>query len=308
MGFFNRNESSSSPDVSKKKGISSVVLACILLSFFLHITSSLSLAAKRSLTSPPVTVSATVGEYFLNVSGFISPYASLVLTSNGVFYRSTVADKFGNFSLSGIQIKIGFSGFCILAKDYHNIGESFTCFTFPPATGDITMKDIFLPPTLALERAEIASGTNAKAYGYTMPLALVRLHINGKIITTRADSDGYYEVIIDNVPAGSYSLFADATYNGKDSEQPSRTLTLKSLPLWEQFIKWVRELLDKVWKFLIGIPFGALWLALPFIILIPLLIIRIWPERFTWIYSNRLVYFISGKPRKLLHHAWFVGY
>lgn len=285
-----------------------ITLFFVLCILFLSTPTASHAAKTTKLTTPKVTVSASVGEYYLNVSGYVAPFASIVLTSNGVFYRATVADRDGNFSLSGIRIKVGFSGFCLLAKDYHNLGESYTCFSFPPATGDITMKDIFLPPTLGLERSEIAAGSKAKAYGYTMPLALVRLHVNGKIYTTRADTDGYYEVIIDNVPAGSYSLFADATYNGKDSEQPSRTLTLKALPWWMQIINWLKDLLNRIWKFLIGIPFGALWLALPFLFLIPLLIIRIWPERFTWIYSNRLVYFISGKPRRLLHHAWFVGY
>lgn len=295
-----------------KRGFTSlsqmVVVTTVLMTVVLSVAQPSLAASKRSLSSPSVSVSGVVGEYFLNVTGFIAPYASLVLTSNGIFYRSTVADKFGNFSLTGIRINAGFSGFCILAKDFHNLGESYTCFSFPPATGDITMKDIFLPPTLGLERAEITSGGNVKAYGYTMPLALVRLHFNGKIITTRADTDGYYEVVITNVPAGTYSLFADATYNGKDSEQPSRTLTLTALNWWQVILKWIKETLEHIWKFLIGIPFGALWLALPFIILIPLLIIRIWPERFTWIYTNRLLYFISGKPRRLLHHAWFVGY
>jgi hypothetical protein len=303
MGFNIRFVSTATYFKRKHLHLSLCLLFLVMLSFLFCFRITAEAAGKRALTSPSVTVSATVGEYYLNVSGYIAPYASIVLTSNGIFYRSTVADKYGNFSLSGIQIRTGFSGFCILAKDFHNIGESYTCFSFPPATGDITMKDLFLPPTLALERNEIQSGGTAKAYGYTMPLALVRLHVSGKIITTYADAEGYYEVIIANVPAGSYSLFADATYNGKNSEQPSRTLTLKSLPWWAMFIKWMKELLDQVWKFLIGIPFGALWLALPFIILIPLLIIRIWPERFTWIYSNRLLYFISGKPRRLLHHA-----
>lgn len=257
---------------------------------------------------PSITLSATVGEYYLNVSGFISPFASVVLYADGVFYRGTVADKFGNFSLSQMLIRLGFTGFCLEAKDFHNLGDSYTCFKFAPANGDITMRDIFLPPTLALQRSEIAAGGTALAFGYTMPGAVVTLHIKDRTYTVKADSQGYYEFKLENVPAGTYQLFADATYNGRKSESPTRTLTLRALTLWEQFVAFVSKVFKSVKLFLIGIPLGPLWLGLPIIIGIIILIVRIWPEKFTWMYHNRLVVWFATRRGRPLHHAWFVGY
>src|ERR1035437_3160478 len=98
------------------------------------------------------TVQASVGEFYLNLSGFVSPFASIVLSSDGVLMRTTIADEKGNFSIPQVLIKMGFSHFCLDAIDFKRIGESYTCFTIPPATDSVTMNNIFLPPTLGLSR------------------------------------------------------------------------------------------------------------------------------------------------------------
>jgi hypothetical protein len=257
---------------------------------------------------PPVTVSASIGEYYLSVSGYIAPFASIALIIDGIYYRGTVADANGNFSITNVRIKAGFTGFCLQAKDFHNLGESYSCFTVPPAKGSIRKDNIFLPPTLALQRTEIAAGSSVLAFGYTMPGATVRLHIAGRILTVKADQNGYFVVTISGLKAGEYQLYADATYNGHDSVSPSRFLKLKALGLWEQFI----ALLIQLWKWLVGLLIGTgiglLWIGIPLIIFIFFLIGKIWPERFTTIYNSKLVMFFAGRKRKKLHHAWFVGY
>ena len=54
-------------------------------------------------------VSAKVGDFYLNLSGYVSPFSSIILTSDGVFIRATTADQYGNFSISEVLIKSGFS-------------------------------------------------------------------------------------------------------------------------------------------------------------------------------------------------------
>ena len=176
-----------------------------------------------------VQIEASVGQFYLNVSGYISPFASLVLTSNGNFYQSTTADSQGNFSFSQVLISVGFSSFCIDAIDFKRIGESYTCFTVPPATASVTMKDIFLPPTLKLSRTQVNEGGSATAFGYTMPGAKVTLHINNQTLTTYADPSGYYEFTLNYLKAGDYSLYTTANYQQKESLAPSRKLKLESL-------------------------------------------------------------------------------
>ena len=246
--------------------------------------------------SGSVQVSGSIGEFYLNISGFISPFASIVMTSDGVFIRATVADENGNFSISEVLIKKGFSHFCLDAIDFKRIGESYTCFSFPPADSDITMTDIFLPPTLGLSREEIAEWSDAFAFGYTMPSADVTLNINGKELFTTADSTGYYQFKLTNLKAGNYTLYASATYHKKHSLSPTKKLNLKSLTWWEELLLFLKGLWKNFLRFFTSLSLGPLWLVIPIIILIIILILKTWPERFIFL------------GEKHLHHYYLVGF
>ena len=255
-------------------------------------------------------VEASVGEFYLSLSGYISPYASIVLTSDGIVLRTTVADAYGNFSISQVLIKRGFSHFCLDAVDFKRLGESVTCFNIAPAENSITMKDIFLPPTLGLSRTQINAGGDVIAYGYTMPGAMVTLDINGNKLTATADQSGYYEFHLKNIKAGSYMLFASANYRSKESLQPSNKLHLKSLSLWEQFLAFLKDIWKRFLSFLASLALGPLWLVIPVIILIIILLYKLWPEKFALIYNNQVLEFFFELFRipKKLHHFWWAGY
>ncbi len=254
-------------------------------------------------------VEAKVGNYYLNISGWISPYASVVLYSDGVFLRATVADSKGNFYISQVLIKEGFSNFCLEAIDFKRIGESYTCFNIPPAKGNVEKHGIFLPPTLGLSRNEIGENEEVMAFGYTMPGARVKLYLSdGQVIETTADETGYYEYKLKGLKAGKYKLYAKATYQNKESLAPTKTLELRSLNWWEMFLAFLKELWNKVVKFITSIGLGPLWIGLPIIILIIILILKIWPEKFTFIYDSKLLAWLPRRKKKQLHHSWFIGY
>ncbi len=260
--------------------------------------------------SHSVTVSARLGDFYLNLSGYIAPFASIVLYSDGIYLRATTADQFGYFTISEVLIKQGFSKFCFDAVDFKRLGESYSCMKIPPAKGNVTIKDIFLPPTLGLSRTTIAAGSSAVAFGYSMPNALVTLHFGDKTYTTYADSTGYYQFVVKDVKAGVYKLYSTAVLNEKPSLDPEKKLTLKSLSWWEQLLEWLRNLLKKIGEFFTSLSFGPLWLAIPILILIIILILKLWPERFTFLYRNRLIIFFTKalKRKHPLHHKYFMGY
>ena len=171
------------------------------------------------------------------------------------------------------------------------------------------MKDIFLPPTLGLLRNEIGEGGEAIAFGYTMPGALVTLHLsNGKTYTTTADQTGYYEFHIKDLRAGIYKLFATAEYKNKQSLTPTKKIQLKALSWWEQFIAFLRDLWNAFIRFLTSVYLNPLWIAVPIIISIIILILKIWPEKFTFIYNNKLISILPHRRGKKLHHSWWMGY
>jgi hypothetical protein len=248
------------------------------------------------------TVQATVGEFSLSICGYIAPNASIVETIDGVFARATVADQNGDFCVTDVLIKRGASKICLDAIDFKRIGESIACFSIPPAQASITMKDVFLPPTLGLSRNEVAEGASVKAYGYSMPGALVTLYLsNGKVLTTYADPTGYYEFTISGLKAGSYSLYAKAQFNHKQSLDPTNRLKLRSLSWWDQLIAFIKDLWNKFLKFLKDLALGPLWLVIPILISIIILLVKLVPGRFGFL-RNPL------KKKKPLHHKWWMGY
>ena len=264
-------------------------------------------AKTLSITKPDVTVSAHVGAYRLDISGLASPFASVILRSDGVFYRSTTADENGFWEIDDISINKNFSQFCLEHIDFRNLGSSIACFRVPPAKDDITRKDIFLPPTIGLQRSQITAGGNAVVFGYTMPHATVTVHLqNGKSYEVTADEHGYYELTLKNLAAGKYELFATAVYHGRHSENPTTTVKLTALSWWQQILEWIKNFFIWLWSILTGLGLGPLWFILLLIPLIIYLIVRIWPEQFTFIYDSQIYVFFHKK--KQLHHAWFVGY
>jgi hypothetical protein len=248
-------------------------------------------------------VQASVGQFYLNLWGYTSPFASISLTFDGVFMRATVADEKGNFIISQVLIKAGFTSFCLDAIDFKRIGESYTCFTIPPATDSVTMKDIFLPPTLGLSRTTINVGGKATAFGYTMPRAKVTLHLNQQLITFYADASGYYEYDIKNLAVGTYSLYATANYQQKESLVPSKKLQLQALSQSQQISNQVGQTVSNWWdqllRFLRNWLWNPLWLVIPIIILIIILIRKLWGKHLP---------VIVKKKSRLLHHSWWMGY
>lgn len=253
-------------------------------------------------------ISANVGDFYLSLSGYVAPYASIVLTSEGVFLRATTADKAGYFYLSEVLVRRGLSSFCLQALDFKRIGESYTCFNIKPMNKSFSMSNIFLPPTLGLSRTEIGEGEEAIASGYSMPGALVTLFVNGEKLTSYADQTGYYQFKLKNLKAGKYELYAKATYEDKESLEPTKKLELRTLSWWEMLLAYLRDIWKKIVNFVTSISLGPLWLGLPLIILIIILIVKLWPERFSFIYQNKVFSLIPFRKKKHLHHSWFIGY
>jgi hypothetical protein len=289
------------------KIVAKAIIFSTLLASLLCFTKAVVSAKTIEVTKPQVTVSAHVGEFRLNINGLASPFASVVLTSNGVFYRSTTADGKGFWEIDDISINKGFSKFCLEHIDFRNLGSSTTCLNVSPAQNDITKRDIFLPPTIALQRSTITAGGSAVVFGYSMPNAKVSVHIkDGKVYEVLADEHGYYELTIKNMPAGTYELYATAVYNGKSSELPTTSVVLTALTWWQQLLEWLKQLFRWLWDIITGFGLGPLWFILPLIPILIYLIVKIWPESFTFIYDSEI--YVLFHPRKKLHHAWFMGY
>lgn len=175
-----------------------------------------------------VKVSVSVQNRYAQISGILTPYASIVLkSSNGIFIASTTADQDGRFKFKNVLLNGGVTDFCFSGIDQKRFGESNTCVS---GIDEVLNKEVFLPPTLGLTRNIIYEGADALAIGYTMPRAKMTLSFDsGQSYTVVANDSGYYEVKIEKLRAGSYSLFAAAEYNSQESLRQSKGIQLKAL-------------------------------------------------------------------------------
>lgn len=272
-------------------------------------------AAKKGVLSAQASVSGHVGQFYLSVSGYIAPFASVVLVSDGLVLRSTVADSLGNFAISQVLIKAGFSSFCLDSTDYKRLGESEACFVLSPATGSIAKSNIFLPPTLGVYRTSVNVGDKALAWGYSMPGAQVTVHINttDSCLAT-ADSGGFYQCSFVIKNAGNYTLTATAVLNKKNSEPPTKSVLIEGLSLPQQVGKVIQNNGNNVINWLLNIPGGVfVWIALLILILIIILLWKLKPGWFGWVpalpnptESLHHAFDFWTRPRKL-HHHWMKG-
>ena len=267
-------------------------LVLLTFSFLLYNLQSFSLAQyKLPQGNLKTTVSGVLGDFYLNITGYIAPFASIVLyDGNKVYLRATTADEKGYFRISEVLIKMGFSKFCFDAYDFKRLGESYSCQTISPATGSVTINDIFLPPTLGLSRTTIEAGGSTTAWGYSMPGAIVTLNFAGKNLTTKADQSGFYQFVLKNIDAGIYKLYAKAELNGKKSLDPQKKVELKSLSKADQAIAVTEDLLKKIWELLT--TYWFIWIVVPVLILIIILLGRL----------------LKLHRHHYLHHKYFVGY
>lgn len=235
-----------------------------------------------SSASSSANVRATVVGRGLSLSGIVAPNASVVLSADGAVYKGTVANSNGEFTIPEVGVAPGLTEFCLEAVDVKRLGSSLACFPITPAENDSTQQDIFLPPTLGLQRDQIVEGSDAVVFGYSMPTAQVQVEIkNGQKYTVAADASGYYQYTIPEVKPGSYQLVAGATYEAKASAPSLRPALLKTISLGEAATDWLKS----YW-----------WL-----ILLPLLVLA--ASLFLWWYLRR-----QRLNKKYLHHWWFVGY
>ncbi len=186
--------------------------------------------AQAATQSGQTTIKVTVAGATLNVSGYIAPYASVVMTIDNNIIGSVVADAQGNFSFANVTVPQTTSTVCFTAEDFKQLGTSEACISVKQIDGVISVANVFIPPTLGVQRTDVQVGNDAVVFGYGMPGAQITVHLNTGIgCITTADSTGYYQCHIIIRTIGSNTLYADATLNGKPSEQQLKKVLIQGL-------------------------------------------------------------------------------
>jgi hypothetical protein len=99
--------------------------------------------------------------------------------------------------------------------DVKSYGISDSCAEFAPASEDLVLAQILLPPTLGLAKNMINPGEDAIVRGYSMPDAeIVIIQKDTGTKTLNADISGYFGTIYKDLKQGTYYFSASATYKG----------------------------------------------------------------------------------------------
>lgn len=243
---------------------------------------------KTTSPSGATRIKAQVNGRLLTISGFIAPYASVGLSSGGRTLRTTVADATGKFRIENVLVWKDFKDFCLDSVDWKRLGESYSCFTVPQTLQNIVFSDILLPPTIGISSKEITQGHDVMIFGFTMPNAVVTIHLNEfETLTVTADSEGYYSYVLKDVKVGTYQLIAGAVYQGKTSVPSLKPVILKAIALTARAIKTVERN----------------WVIIALLTGVVLLITTI-----SFIKWRKQILKRFGIRYGELHHAWFVGY
>lgn len=236
-------------------------------------------------SSSSINVQATVPGVNLTISGIAAPNASIVLMApDGFVYKGGVADANGNFSLENVLVAKGLTKFCLESVDVARLGSSLACLPMKAVLNDIHVRDIFLPPTIGLQRQEIVEGTDAVVFGYSMPNAQVTIRLNtGQAFNVQTNTSGYYEYSVPDLGVGNYQMVAGAYYEAKPSLPSVRSALLKTISLGQ------------------AIENDPLPFIIPAIIIIAGVL--------AYVFRKRLLgLLLFKKQKRRLHHWWFVGY
>lgn len=135
--------------------------------------------------------------------------------------KVTIADD-GSFEIALEDFLQASYFFAIQAKDKNNNSTPLISFAqFAIADLDWTVKDIIVPPTLALDYAVVGTKSPVRLSGYAIPGATVNIFIDGKIAgNAKPDASGYYAFAATStgLSLGSHSVLVKGIFLGKTSD------------------------------------------------------------------------------------------
>lgn len=148
-------------------------------------------------------------------SSVTGPYTSVP------FKTVTIADD-GSFKISLENFSQANYFFGIQAKDKNGNSTAIISFSQLAVAGvELVVRDILIPPTLALDSASVAIKNPVMLSGYAIPGATLNFLIDGKTADTgRPDASGFYSfaATTTGLSLGSHSVQVKEVFAGKTSD------------------------------------------------------------------------------------------
>jgi len=162
---------------------------------------------------PPVTQAIFTGR--------ASPQSTITLLRDGQVVATTVSDALANFRITASGLSVGNYIFSIYAEDQDGLRSSLSTFPISVTAGATTqVGNIFIAPTISVDKSEVRRGDNIAVFGQSAPNSEIAIMVQSEeplFARVLADEDGIYLQNIDTSPLtlGRHSARARAAYRGE---------------------------------------------------------------------------------------------
>jgi len=153
----------------------------------------------------------------VSFSGLAYPQAKMSFLKDGQLVSSNYANASGTFSFSMPNLIAGNYIFSIYAEDNNGRRSVLSAFPITLSTQK-SLNDIFIAPTISLDKNEVKQGDVLSISGQSAPKAEIALVVSSTIENSYkiiADANGFYSYSLDttNFPLGQYLVKTKASAN-----------------------------------------------------------------------------------------------
>ena len=158
----------------------------------------------------------SIPETSVRFSGSAYPGATVTLMKDGNYATSVKADSQGLFDITLTEQYNGAILYSLETVDKNNNKSLLINYPLVVTTGYLTyISGILFPPTVTLDKVQVASGDYLTVAGYALPQKEMQIVIEDqndqivKTFTLTSEDNGSYDITLPlmNIPMGDYSLY-----------------------------------------------------------------------------------------------------
>ncbi|MFA6385890.1 MAG: hypothetical protein WCW29_04050, partial [Candidatus Paceibacterota bacterium] len=165
----------------------------------------------------------------VNFSGMAYPFAKVFILQDGQIVATTIANEEAYFSVSLSNLSTDTYTFSVYGEDSSNRKSSFFSFPIFITSGTIVnIGNIFLSPTIEINKSEVKKGDNLIIFGQSIPQKEITISVH-------SGQEYFYKVMSDMTGAYLYDLNTSLLDLGKHQTKSKTTsndhISLYTTPL-----------------------------------------------------------------------------
>lgn len=137
----------------------------------------------------------------VTLSGRAYPGSKIFVLKDGQIAVTTVSDPGANFSVTLTDLSASNFNFSVYSEDNQKRRSEILTFPVTLTSGsNVTISNIFISPTIAVDKIEVKKGEDIMIFGQTIPSAEVTIQVNSEqefFVKTPSDKNGAYFYMFD---------------------------------------------------------------------------------------------------------------